>query len=88
MDQAFNTFLNFDKRSVRDKVRDPSSHRGTDWESLFYLVPRVTLSLFETERHALFLLVDIENDNIDLLTNLEKFARMSEPAPSHISDVK
>src|ERR1700680_992098 len=88
MDQSFNTFLNLHKRAVRDQVCHLAMHCGADRESLFDFVPWVALCLFESERYALFLFVDIEDDNVNFLTDLEKFARVSEPTPCHIGVMK
>ena len=63
-------------------------HCGAHREPFFNLVPRVTLRLLESERDALFFLVDIEHDDVNFLANLKQFARVSEPTPGHISDME
>ena len=59
-----------------------------DREALLDLVPRVGLQLLEPEADALFLLVDIEDDDGDFLPGLEHLARVVEPAPGHVRDVQ
>ena len=88
VDQSFDAFLNLDKSAVRHKVCHLAVHGGAHWESLFNLVPRVALRLFESERYALFLFVDIEHDDINFLADLEKLTWVSESSPGHIGDMK
>ena len=46
------------------------------------------LRLLEAERYALFLLVDVEDDDVEFLADLQQFARVAEAAPGHVGDVK
>ncbi len=48
----------------------------------------ILLGLLEAEGDALFLLVDIEDDDFEFLADLEQFARVAEAAPGHVGDVE
>src|SRR6266567_3507118 len=70
MDESFYAFLDFNKRSVGNKVGDFALDPLTSRETLLDLVPRILLGLFKSERHALFFLVDVEHDDFQLLSDL------------------
>ncbi len=88
VDEAFDAFLEFHERAVRNEVGDLAFDLLAGREALFDLVPRILLRLLEAERNALFLLVDVEHEDFELLADLEQFARMAEAAPGHVGDVE
>ena len=88
VNETFDAFLELHERAVRNEVRDLAFDLLAGRESLFDLVPRILLRLLQAERDALLLLVDVENDDFELLTDLEQFARMTEAAPGHVGDVE
>ena len=67
VDEAFDAFFQFHERAVRHEVGDLAVDALADGETLLDLVPRVALKLLEAERHALFLLVDVEDLDGDFL---------------------
>ena len=88
MDEAFDACFDFDERAVRHEVGDLALDLRADREALFDLVPRILLGLLEAEGDALLLLVDVEDDDVELLADLEQFARVAEAAPGHVGDVE
>ena len=88
VDEAFDAFLDFDERAVRHEVDDLAFDFLTDREALFDVVPRIGLHLLEAEGDALLLLVDVEDLDVDVLADLEHFARMGEPRPGHVGDME
>jgi len=51
-------------------------------------VPWVRLHLLEAEGDALLVLVDVENLNGELLTDLDEFGRVVETGPGHVGDME
>jgi hypothetical protein len=88
VDEAFDPFLDFDERAVRDEVRDLALDALAHGETALRLVPGILLRLLEAERHTLFLTVDVEDDGLHFLADLEQLARVAEAAPGHVGDVE
>ena len=88
MDEAFDAFLDFNERAVRNEVRDLAFDALADREAFLDLVPRILLGLLEAEGDALFFFVDVEHDDFEFLADLEHLARMAEAAPGHVGDVE
>ena len=88
VDEAFDAFLQFHERAVRNEVGDLAFDLLAGRETLFDLVPGILLRLLQAEGNALLLLVDVEHEDFELLTDLEQFARMAEAAPGHVGDVE
>ncbi len=44
-------------------------------------VPRMGLELFETESNALFLVIEVENNDVELLVGLDNFAGVAYASP-------
>ena len=88
MDETLDPGFDLNEGPVRHQVGDLTLDLGSGWETLLDFVPRIVLGLFESERDALFVLVDLENLQGNFLANLEQFARMGESAPCHVGDVE
>ena len=88
MDQTFDPLFDFDECTVRHDVDNTSFDDVADGIFGFDFIPRVLGFLFESERNALFLEVDIEDHDFDLLTEFEHFGRMGDSAPGHICDME
>src|SRR6266576_3040179 len=84
MDEPFHAFLDFNKRSVGNKVGDFALDPLPSGEALLDLVPRILLGLLEAERHALFFLVEVEHDDFQLLPDFQQLAGMTKPSPGHV----
>src|ERR1700730_1435198 len=70
MNQAFDALLDFNKSSIGDEIRNLAAHCCSNGETFFDSVPRIALGLFEAEGYTLLFLINVENNNIDLLTYL------------------
>ena len=88
VDEAFDAFFHLHERAVRNEVGDLAFDLLARRETLFDLVPRILLRLLQAEGDALLLLVDVEHDDFEFLTDLEHFARVTEAAPGHVGDVE
>ncbi len=88
VDEAFDSGGDFDECAVRSEVDDLAGDARTDGELVLYRVPGVGLGLLETEAHALAVAVDVENHDIELVADLEDFARVLDAAPGHVGDVQ
>ncbi len=86
--RAFDSTLDLDERAVGHEVRDLALDRLADREAVLDLVPRVVEHLLEAERHALLLLVDVEDDDFELVADLDELARVIEAGPRHVGDVE
>ena len=71
MDQSFHAFLDLNKRPVRNEIGDLAFDALAGRETLLNLIPRILLSLFKPQRHALFFLVDVQHDYFQLLPDLQ-----------------
>ena len=71
MDEAFHAFLDLNKCAVGNEVGYLALDTLASRETLFDLVPWILLSLFESQRDALFFLVDVEHDDFQRLTDLQ-----------------
>ncbi len=78
----------FDERAVRGEIDDLAAHTRADRELVENRVPRILRRLLQTEAHALAVAVDIEHHDVELLPDLQKFARMLDAAPAHVRDVE
>ena len=63
MDQAFHAFLDLNKCPVRNEIGDLAFDALAGREPFLDLIPRILLSLFKSQRHALLFLVDVEHDD-------------------------
>jgi hypothetical protein len=52
------------------------------------LGPRIGELLLEAEADAFLFLVDVENDHVEVLTDLEDLGRVTDAAPGHVGDVQ
>ena len=88
MDEAFDTGFDFDEGAVRNEVDDFAFDLRADRILGFDLVPRIGELLLEAEADAFLLAIDVEDDDIEVLTDFEDFGRMTDAAPGHIGDME
>src|SRR5664279_1513606 len=86
--ESFDARLELDERAVvrdrHDLPLDPRAHRIL----LGDVLPRVALQLLEAERDALALPIDVENLDLELLTDVHQLGRMRDAPPRHVGDVE
>ena len=90
VDQALDALLELDEGAVVGEADDLAlgrwCRRGTSRDDV---APGILGSLLlETEGDALGLAVELEDHDVDLLAHGEQFARVADPAPGHVGDVK
>src|SRR3954471_2250887 len=83
VNQAFNSLLEFDERSVVGHADDASAHVSAYRITMLGIEPRIRRELLESQRHALLFLVVLENFYLDLATNIHEVLGMWEPSPEH-----
>ena len=69
MDQTFDAWLQFHKRTVVHHVDDFAGVSRADWELGFDVVPRVRQQLLETKRDFDFFPVDVENHHFEFFVH-------------------
>ena len=80
--------LEFDEGPVVGDRHHPPEHARSDRVFLGHVLPRVFLKLLETERDSFAVPVDVEDLDLDRLSDVADFRRMSDPAPRHVGDVE
>ena len=88
VDEALDAGFQFDEGAVGHEVDNLAFDAGVDRILGFDLIPRVGHLLLETEADALFFLVDVEHDDVQVLADLEQFGWMANAAPTHVGDVQ
>ena len=88
VDEAFDTGLEFHERAVGHEVDHAAFDPRADGILGFDVVPRIGHLLLEAEADALLLAIDVENDDVDVLSDLKHFGRMADAAPAHVGDME
>src|ERR1051325_8933072 len=86
--QSFNTLFKLAERAIRHDVDDFRFVNGAHTVLLLDVLPRARLFLLEAQSDFLFVFVDGQNFDFDLLIDFEYVAGMIDPAPRHIGDVQ
>ena len=86
--QSIDTFFELDERTVVGQVANLASDFCVLGVALEDIVPRVGLGLLDTQRELLALGIDTEDSDVDLVADLDHFARVVDPpGPGHFADV-
>ena len=88
MDQAFNAWLQFNECTVIGDVRDATREARIERIFRFNRFPRISQQLLDAERDAVRFMVDLDDLNLELLTDGHHFRRMVDAAPCHVGDVQ
>src|SRR4051794_4866085 len=88
VDQAFDARLDLDERAVVGDVGDLAEQSRALRVAARDAVPRVVAELLDAERDAVLLGVELEHLGVELLADLDHFARVTDAAPSHVGDVE
>src|SRR6185295_4745968 len=88
MDEAFDAGLELDERAVVRDRHDLALHARADRILRGDVLPRIWLQLFQAERNALALPVDVEDFDLELLPDLHHLGRMGHAAVAHVGDVQ
>ncbi len=88
VNQAFNTWLEFNKCAVIGDVGDLAKQASALWVAAVHAHPWVVAHLFQTQGHAIFLGVKLENLSHNFLASRHYFAWVTHAAPRHIGDMQ
>src|SRR5690606_4711800 len=86
--QTFNAGLDFNEGAVVGQVGDLAEQTRALRIATGQANPRIFAQLLDAERHAVFLLVELEHFGLDLLTHSQHFGRVTHAAPCQIRDVQ
>src|ERR1017187_7937767 len=86
--QAFDALFQLDEGAVVGHADDAAVYMRTDGIALGCVQPGIGRELFEAQRHALFLAIELQHLHLDLVAHLHQVARMGQAAPGHIGDVQ
>ena len=88
MQQAIDTFFEFDKGTVVGQVANSTFDQRTFWVTIGNIFPRILLGLLHTQRNLLFFPIYTEHDHFDFITDLDEFIGVADPlGPGHLTDV-
>src|ERR1700722_6370688 len=76
MDQAFDSFLDFNEHAEVSHRADLAVNSRVQGITLRHRIPRIGGELFDAQADALVLDVDSEDGRLELVTLLDHFARM------------
>ena len=88
VNKSLNSFLNFDKGTVRKKFSDLPGNFSSNWEAGLNISPWVVSHLLETKRDALLVTINVKDLNLDLLTYAKHFRWVRDAPPTHIGDME
>src|SRR5579862_2548799 len=88
VNQAFDSLLEFNERSVVGDADDAAGNVCADRVAMLGIEPRIGRKLLEAERNALLVLVVFENFHLNLIADIDQIFGMREASPRHISDVQ
>ncbi len=88
MDEPFDASLQLYEGPVVGDRNHLASHPGADGVLLLDAFPGVRLELLEAERDPLPIPIDVENLDLDLVSDLADLTGMAHAAPRHVGDVQ
>src|SRR5215510_8223163 len=88
MDEALNTGLQLNKRTVIRDVGDTPLETGSDRILAFYALPRIVEELLHAKRDTVSLVVDLDDLYLHLLADIEHLRRMIDAAPRDVGHVQ
>ena len=86
--QAFDARLDLDERAVVGDVRDLAEQARAVRVAARDAMPRVVAQLLDAQRDAVLLGVELQDLGLQLLADLDHFARVTHTAPGHVGDVQ
>ena len=88
VDQAFDSLLEFDERSVVGHADDAAADVRALWIAMLGIEPRIRRELLESQRYALLVLVVLQNFDLNLVANIHQILGMGEASPGHVGDMQ
>ena len=88
MNQTFNTVFDLNEATVVRNVRDLAEHTRMRRVATCEILPRIITELLHAKRNTLALAIELEDLDVDFLTNVHNLGRMLDALPGHIGDVQ
>ena len=88
VDQPLNSGLEFHESAVRQNIDDLAVDLITDRVTLIDRAPGIRPLLLETKGDLLFDLIDRDDNNFDVITDLHEVRGMRNASPAHIRDME
>src|SRR6266404_6729725 len=88
MHEAFDARFNFYERAVVGKTDDLAANMRTFREALRDALPGIRQKLLVAQRDPLLLAVELENLDLNRVTNFDYVGRRLDSAPAHIDDMQ
>src|SRR5438874_9634221 len=86
VDQAFNSLLQLDEGSVVGHADHASANMRAHGIAVLGVEPRVRRELLKPERYALFVAVELEDLDLNLIADVHQVAGMGQPSPGHVGN--
>src|SRR5579871_362993 len=86
--ETLNALLQLDERAVVSNRQNTATNLRTNRVALRRIKPRIRRQLLEAQRHALLVLVELQNLHLNLVADVHQITWMRQPAPAHVSDVQ
>ena len=84
MDQPLDARLELDEGTIVGEAHDFSLDTRLAWVLLVNGFPWIEAALLEAQRDAFFLGVELEHDDLDLVTHVEHLAGVIDASPGHV----
>src|SRR5665213_3576732 len=88
VDQALDARFQFDERAVVGDVGDAALELCADRELGLDALPRIVEQLLHAQRNSVGLVVDLDDLDLHLLTNIEHFGRVIDAPPGDVGDMQ
>src|SRR5258705_13333162 len=86
--QTLDALLEFDKGAIVRDADHASAYVSADRISVRRVQPRIRGELLESQGNALFVFIEFEHLDLDLITYIYQVSRMRHPAPGHVGDMQ
>src|SRR3989454_560826 len=88
VDETFHAGLELDERTVVGEAHDLAPRLGTGRVRLLDALPGVRRLLLVAERHTARFAVEVEDHDLDVVTDLEDLRGVADAAPAHVGHVQ
>src|SRR5438270_2509171 len=88
VDQSLDALLELDEGAIVSDADHASAYVRTDRITMRRVKPGVGSELFESQRHALFVLIEFQHFDLYLIAYVHQIPRMCQAAPRHVGDMQ
>src|SRR5258708_20501110 len=86
--QPLNALLQLNKRAVVGHAEHPATYPGANGIALDGVEPGIRRELLEAQGNTLLITIELENLDLDLVTDVYKIAPVDKPPPGHIRNIQ